>query len=115
MNLKPPGIILQTLLIEDVGAGALIQGAAIHAQIGNIDFPDFMKDQCSGKEECGIGDIVSIIVKIIFRTVLANRKIAMQGAAVAGKVAIAGIKHAGSAVKDVIKKRLSNSRKDSDD
>merc|ERR1740130_2079603 len=88
MNLKPPGIILRTLLIEDVGAGALIQGAAIHAQIGNIDFPDFMNDQCPDKETCEIGDIVSIVVKIIFRTVLANRKIALQGATVAGMVAV---------------------------
>merc|ERR1712167_17886 len=87
MELKPPDLIMRTLKIEDVAAIALVQGAQVQAEIGNINIEDFMQEKCNGRESCSAGDVISVVMKIICNTVMQNRKIVMQSAKVAGKVA----------------------------
>lgn len=76
INLKTPSVVLHALMIEDVGATALIEGKPVHVEIGNLDFPDFMKmmkTQFPGKEIYSVGDVVSIVVKLISHTIIRNK------------------------------------------
>eukprot|EP00747_Dinoflagellata_sp_TGD_P182888 gnl/TRDRNA2_/TRDRNA2_37373_c0_seq1.p1 gnl/TRDRNA2_/TRDRNA2_37373_c0~~gnl/TRDRNA2_/TRDRNA2_37373_c0_seq1.p1 ORF type:complete len:864 (-),score=130.51 gnl/TRDRNA2_/TRDRNA2_37373_c0_seq1:249-2840(-) len=79
LKLKPPCLTLHALKIEDVAATAVLEAKGIHVTVGDLHFDSFMMSQCQGKEACGVGEIVGIVVKMIMQTVLQNRKVLAHG------------------------------------
>eukprot|EP00747_Dinoflagellata_sp_TGD_P035994 gnl/TRDRNA2_/TRDRNA2_138207_c0_seq1.p1 gnl/TRDRNA2_/TRDRNA2_138207_c0~~gnl/TRDRNA2_/TRDRNA2_138207_c0_seq1.p1 ORF type:complete len:392 (-),score=96.95 gnl/TRDRNA2_/TRDRNA2_138207_c0_seq1:117-1292(-) len=84
VEMKPPELVIHEFKIKEVMAKALIQGAPIQVELGDINIDDYMAEKCPGKDSCSAGDVISVVVKIIFNTLLQNRKILGQSAAVAG-------------------------------
>jgi len=66
-----PEVAVHKVLISDIGAQAVVSGSAIRFSLGDIDFPD-LQQHLDGGRGAVVGDVISILLSTILKTVLAN-------------------------------------------